>query len=90
MIVEKETLPDGLEPSTLRLTAARSNQLSYGRPILSLIHSLIKSLFSLHKQTNKHITDINEYVELSLFRSSTVFSSQLQPTQSLQNSQGKN
>ena len=34
---EKETLPDGVEPSTLRLTAARSNQLSYGRSVCMVI-----------------------------------------------------
>ena len=32
-IVIAGTLPAGLEPATLRLTAARSSQLSYGRRV---------------------------------------------------------
>ena len=45
---EKETLPDGVEPSTLRLTAARSNQLSYGRSVCTVI--LVLLLLGIRKE----------------------------------------
>ena len=35
--IGKETLPAGLEPATLRLTASRSNQLSYGSELLEIL-----------------------------------------------------
>ena len=55
----------------------------------AIICVLVRDVVDISMELNE-IIDTSEYVEPLFFHSSIVFSSQLQPTHSLQNIQGKN